>query len=96
MAGEAKLQSEFVKFLRDHGCRVIKNDPTLGRQKGIPDLLALREGWWGMFEMKDHKDSDHQPGQDEWVEWAGQNSYGHFVYHENVEEIKAELEEILK
>lgn len=95
MAGESKLQTEFVKYLRKKGCRVVKQDPTIGRQKGIPDILALKEGWWGMFEIKDHKNSAHQPGQDEWVAWADENSYGKFVHHENYKQIVEELEQIL-
>lgn len=96
MAGESKLQTEIVNYLRKLGARVIKQDPTLGKQKGLPDLLVIRDGWWGMLEVKDHKNSSHQPGQDEWVKWADENSYGRFVYHENWPEVKQELTEILK
>jgi len=96
MAGESKLQSEIAKFCRERGARVIKQDPTIGKQKGLSDLLVLKDGWWGMIEVKDHKNSEHQPGQDEWIAWADENSYGRFVYHENWAEIQAELEEILR
>lgn len=96
MAKESEFQKEVAGWLRKQGCRVIKQDPAIGKQKGIPDLLVLKEGWWGMLEIKAHKNSSHQPGQDEWVAWANENSYGKFVYPENWEEIQEELEEMLK
>lgn len=96
MAGEADLQSDIASFCRKLGARVIKQDPTIGKQKGLPDLLIIKDGWWGMIEVKDHKNSSHQPGQDEWVAWANENSWAKFVYHENWKEVKEELGEILK
>lgn len=96
MVKESDFQKEVAGWLRKQGCRVIKQDPTIGKQKGIPDLLVVKEGLWLMLEIKAHKDSDHQPGQDEWVAWANENSYGKFVYPENWGEIQEELEEMLK
>lgn len=96
MAKESDFQKEVAGWLRKQGCRVIKQDPAIGKQKGIPDLLLLKEGWWGMLEIKAAKNSSHQPGQDDWVAWADDNSYGKFVYPGNWEQIKEELEEILR
>ncbi len=93
---ESKLQQNIASFCREMGARVTKQDPTIGKQKGLPDLLILKDGWWGMIEVKAHKNSTHQPGQDEWIAWADENSWGKFVYTENWEKIKVELEEILR
>lgn len=92
---EGKFQDTVVKWLRAKGCRVVKNDPLIGRQKGIPDILFLKEGMWGMLEIKASKRAKKQPGQEEWVKWANENSYGAFCYPENWEKIKKELGEML-
>lgn len=96
MAEEAKLQSKLVAELRGLGARVIKQDPSIGRQKGIPDLLVLKSGWWGLIECKAHKNSPRRQGQTEWISWADSQSYGRFVYAENYDEVLAELKEILR
>lgn len=93
---EGKFQDEVAKWLRSQGCRVVKNDPLIGRQKGIPDILFLKEGMWGMLEIKASKTSAHQPGQDDWVKWCSENSYGAFVWPgDRWEKIKKELGEML-
>lgn len=78
------------------GAKVIKQDPSIGRQKGLPDLLVLKSGFWGMIECKDHRNSKKQPGQQEWIDWANSQSYGRFIYHENYDEVLAELKELLR
>lgn len=95
MKEEQKLQTKLATALRALGAKVIKQDPTIGRQRGIPDLLILKDGWWGMIECKAHKNSKKQAGQTDWILWASQNSYGRFVYKENYDEVLAELKEIL-
>lgn len=96
MAEESALQTKLANALRALGAKVIKQDPTIGRQKGIPDLLIIKNGWWGMVECKAHKNSKHQPLQDDWIRWAQDNSYGRFIYKENYEEALAELKELLR
>lgn len=92
---EGKFQDTVTKWLKAKGCRVVKNDPTSGRQKGIPDLLFLKEGFWGMLEIKASKNAKKRPGQEDWVKWASENSYGAFCYPENWAQIRKDLEEIL-
>ena len=96
MAEEQKLQTKLATALRAMGAKVIKQDPSIGRQKGIPDLLILKDGWWGMIECKAHKNSPKRPGQQEWIDFASENSYGRFVYKENYDEVLDELKEMLK
>lgn len=88
---EGKFQDKLVHDLRQLGFKVIKLDPTTGRQIGIPDLLILKEGFWGMLECKAHKNSKKRPGQQQWVDWAEENSYGRFVYPENYDDVMEEL-----
>lgn len=92
---EGKFQDTVASWLREKGCRVIKQDPTIGKQKGIPDLLFLSSGFWGMLEIKASRNAKKQPGQAEWIKWCDENSYGRFCYPENWEDIKAELEQML-
>lgn len=92
---EGKLQDNICAYLRRKGCKVVKNDPMTGRQRGIPDLTFFKEGLWGMIEVKASKTAAHQPGQDEWIAWANENSWGKFVNPSNWKDIKAELEEML-
>lgn len=94
---EGKFQDEVVAWLRSQGCKVIKNDPLLGRQKGIPDLLALKGGFWLMLECKASKNAPKQAGQQDWIDWCADNSYGAFVWPgERWKEVKAELKEMLR
>lgn len=96
MADEAKFQQKMVKWLRSKGAKVIKMDPSMGAQKGIPDYIVLKSGWWGLIEFKAHKNSPKRPGQQQWIDWAEENSWGRFCYPENEKEVKAELGEILR
>lgn len=96
MAEEQKLQTKLATALRALGAKVIKLDPTIGRQKGIPDLLVLKNGFWCMIECKAHKNSPKQPGQQEWIDWANTQSCGRFIYKENYDEVLSELKELLR
>lgn len=94
---EGKFQDTVVKWLKAQGCRVVKNDPLIGRQKGIPDLLALKGGFWLMLECKASKNAPKQPGQENWIQFADENSYGAFVWPgARWEQVKAELGEMLR
>ena len=92
---EGKFQDKVCAWLRKKGCKVVKNDPTTGRQRGIPDITFFREGMWGMLEFKASKNAKKQPGQQEWIDWANENSYGRFVWPAIWEEVKEELETML-
>lgn len=92
---EAKLQDKIVKWLKSKGCKVIKYQQNATTRAGIPDLIALKEGLWVMIEVKAHRNSKKRPGQQENIDWANENSLGYFVYEENWDDVKKELEEIL-
>lgn len=96
MAGEAKLQSDIASFCRKLGARVIKQDPTIGKQKGLPDLLVLYKTRWMMLECKASSKSPFRPGQKQWLEDMGKWSYTRVVYPENLVIIKKEISDIIK
>lgn len=92
---EATLQDSFIKWLKQHGCKAWKNKQDATTPIGRPDVVFFKEGFWGWAEMKKAKNAKKRPGQDENVKWAKENSWGEFVYPENYEAIKKELEVIL-
>lgn len=96
MARESKVQSDFVKWLRERGCVVCKQDPTTGRQKGFPDLLVLYKTRWMAFEMKRHSKATFRPGQEEWLYRLSEWSIAKMVCPENMEEIKAEINRLIE
>lgn len=96
MAGEAKLQAEIIKFLKSKGCIVFKQNASAYSVKGTPDIFWFFEGMYGAIEVKDHKNSKHQPGQDMFIKKFEDWSYGRFISHETWPEEKAYLEEILR
>lgn len=93
---EGKLQARIIKWLRSQGCKVIKYEQNATTRAGIPDIIFLKEGFWGVIEVKKTARSPKRPGQEEWVKWAQENSWGAFVWSSNWEEVKKELDDILK
>lgn len=93
---ESKFQAQCIKWLRSKGCKVIKCEQNATTHAGTPDIIFLKEQFWGVMEFKKAKNSPKRPGQKEWVDWANQNSWGAFVYPANWEEVKEELELMLK
>lgn len=96
MAREAELQTKIIRFLRSKGCMVFKQNASAYSVKGTPDIFWFFEGMYGAIEVKDHKNSKHQPGQDHWIQKFDEWSYGRFINNENWPEEKKKLEEILK
>lgn len=95
MAKESDFQKEVAGWLRKQGCRVIKQDPAIGKQKGIPDLLVLYKKAWMMLEIKASKTSKFRPGQKKMIDTFGEWSYTRVVFPENFDIIKNEISKIL-
>jgi len=93
---EATFQSKVIGFLKKKGCYTIKINQDAKSRSGDPDVVAFKEGWWGWFEVKESKTAKCRPLQPEKIAWAKENSYGVIVYPENFEQVKKELEDILK
>lgn len=92
MSRESTFEKEVVKFLKSKKCDVFK---MRFAPEGTPDRLFLKEGFWGMLEVKKSKDAPFRPLQKEKIAKYNDMSYAKAVYPENWEEIKAELEGIL-
>ena len=81
------FEDTFISSLRKLGYRVERSE------KGT--AFIFKEGWWGWVEFKKSKNSPKRPGQQQNIDWAQENSWGKFVYPENFEETKEELEALL-
>lgn len=93
-------ESEFQKDLVEEiyglfpGCLVTKQDPTYIR--GIPDLSIFYKSKWAFLECKKSAKEKPRPGQEEYIAWAKENSFGSFIYPENKEEVLDELQQALR
>lgn len=92
---EAKVQKRLVSYLRSKGCYVIKTKPGVGTPVGCPDIVFLKEGFWGTIECKASEKAAWQPLQKETLEKLASWSWARKVYPENLEATIAELETIL-
>lgn len=93
---EKKLQSSIKKYLRGKGCVVLVMSPAPGVPAGWPDVTFFYEGLHGHLEVKASEGASHQPLQDHWIEKLGGWSYARFVWPENWDEVRAELDSMLK
>lgn len=96
MAREADFQKTIIKWLRAKGCLVIKYQQNATTRASIPDIIFLKEGFWGAIEVKKSKTSKFQPGQKEMVSKMNEMSWAKVVWPENWKETQKELGEILK
>ena len=96
MARESDFQGTIIKWLRQHGCIVLKYQQNATTRAAIPDLIFLKDGFWGAIEAKRSKNAKCRPGQKEMVAKMDEMSWARIVYPENWAETKKELEEILK
>lgn len=97
MAREADFQSKVLKYLRSKGCIAYKMQQNATTRIATPDILFIKEGFWGVIECKASKSSKFQPGQKEMVAKLDEWSWGRVAWPgECWENIKKELEEILK
>lgn len=93
---EKPVQTRMIKFLKGLGCEVFHLTPGNGIPSGASDLLFFKEGFYGFLECKAHKNSTYRPGQKQFLAKMDEWSYAKAVYAENEDEIKKELETILK
>lgn len=93
---EKDFQAKVVKWLRSQHCIVLKYQQNATTRASIPDILFLKEGFWGAIECKKSKTAKYRPGQKEMVAKMDEMSWARVAYPENWDEIKKELEEILR
>lgn len=91
---ESQFQSNFIADLRDMGCVCLKQDPTVGRQKGVPDYLVVYKSRWMFLEFKASSRSPYRPGQKEWLDRLSKWGYAKRVCPENAHVVQLELERI--
>lgn len=96
MAREADFQSKVLKWLRSKGCIAYKMQQNATTRIATPDILFIKEGFWGAIECKASSRAKFQPGQKEMVAKLDGWSWARVVWPENWGIIKEELEEILK
>lgn len=95
MAKESDFQAKVIKWLRSKGCIVYKMQQNATTRIATPDVLFLKEGFWGAIECKASARAKFQPGQKEMVEKLDGWSYAKVAWPENWPEIKKELDVIL-
>ena len=93
---EKDFQAKVVKWLKAQHCIVLKYQQNATTRASIPDILFLKEGFWGAIECKKSKTAKYRPGQKEMVAKMDEMSWARVVFPENWSEIKGELEEILR
>ena len=96
MAREADFQSKVLKYLRSKGCIAYKMQQNATTRIATPDVLFIKEGFWGAIECKAGPRAKFQPGQKEMVAKLDGWSWARVAYPQNWDIIKSELEEILK
>lgn len=92
---EAKTQKRLIQYLKGKGCYVIKTRPGAGIPVGCPDILFLFKDFWGAIEVKASENAVWQPLQKPTLEKLASWSWARKVYPENVDEVIAELNDIL-
>lgn len=93
---ESKFQSDFISTLRDMGCICLKQDPTVGRQKGVPDYLVIYKSRWMFLEFKASLSSPYRPLQKEWGERLSKWGYWRRVCPENSATIMREIKKMMR
>lgn len=96
MPKEADFQKKVIQWLKSKGCITLKYEANATTRVGIPDVFFCKEGFYGFLECKKAKNSPIRPGQKEFIEKVDNWSYGKIIYPENFDEVKKELEEILR
>lgn len=93
---EKDFQAKVIKWLKSQGCIAIKYQQNATTKASFPDILFLKEGFWGAIECKKSKTSKFRPGQKEMVAKLDEWSWAKAVYPENWAEVQAELKEMLR
>ena len=96
MSSEATFQAKVIRHLKSKGCYVIKTTPGPGVPVGCPDIIFMKDGFWGGLEAKASKTSRFQPLQRETIKKLNDMSFCKAVFPENWPAIMLELDELLK
>lgn len=83
---EGAVLSQVRDFLRLHGWKVVRIHQSLGSEKGIPDLVAIREGHHVWIEVKAPKGRLSED-QERWLQDL-ENHGGHYIVARSVEDVE--------
>ena len=93
---ESRLQSEIRRFLKvENKCYVLVIKPQPGIPDGCPDIIFMKEGFWGSIEVKKDPQEGYRPLQKETIAKHNEWSWSRRVDPTNWQEVKTELEGIL-
>lgn len=95
MSTESNLQSTIRKWLKGRGCYVMVIRPQPGIPDGMSDILFLKEGFWGVIEVKPNPTAKWQPLQKETLKKLDDWSWGRRVDPTTWPGVRAELEVLL-
>ncbi len=93
---EADFQAKVIKWLKSKGCIVIKYQQNATTNASYPDVFFFKDGFWGALEVKKNKTAKYRPGQKQMIEKLNEMSWCRAVYPECWDDVKKELEEILR
>jgi len=91
MAVEQRLQSKIIAWLKANGCYVIKTSAIPGVPVGCPDVIALKDGYYIVLEIKASQNALKQPLQQYTIDLLAKKGFAYFVYPENWPEIQGRL-----
>lgn len=94
MAIESRLQSKIITWLKANGFYVIKTSAIPGVPVGCPDIIALKNGYYVVLEVKASQNAPKQPLQQFTIDLLGNGGFAYFVWPENWPEIQVRLETI--
>jgi len=91
---ESKFQADLIKDIRKiyPESKILKNNPN--HLQGFPDLTILCFDTYALLEVKDDEDSNRQPNQEYYIDWANRSgAFGAFVHPSNKREVLSGLQQ---
>jgi len=93
---QAGLKKRIIARFGEHQTRVVKNDPNLPGQQGIPDLTVYIGPKWFLLEVKASAKSKKRPNQDYWIDYWSNITFCSFIHPGNEEEVLNAMERSLE
>jgi len=93
---QAGLKKRIVHRFGEDRTRVVKNDPNLPGQQGIPDLTVYIGPKWFLLEVKASEKSKMRPNQEYWIDYWSNITFCSFIFPENEEAVLDAMERSLE
>lgn len=91
---EKRVQDKIIKAFKRNGFYVMKLRPGPGIPKGMLDVLALKEGFWGVVECKAYEKSEWKVLQEYTFNKFSDWSWARVAHSDNVDEICEEIDNL--